>query len=54
MTAGQRHVLAAWVAGTVIVESSWQTLVAAAVEEALGTGHKHGIRPRSRVRVRWR
>jgi hypothetical protein len=44
LTPGQRHTLAAWVAGTVIAGSACQTLVTTALVESLQAGHEHGVR----------
>jgi hypothetical protein len=44
LTAGQRRALAAWVAGTVVAGSACQTMVTAALVEALAVGSWHTVR----------
>ncbi len=44
LTAGQRRALAAWVAGTVVAGSACQTMVTAALVEALAAGSWHTVR----------
>lgn len=44
LTPGQRRVLAAWVAGTVVAGTACQSLVTAALVETLGVGETHAVR----------
>lgn len=44
LTAGQQRTLTAWVAGTLVAGTACQSLVTAALVEALGAGDEHAVR----------